>query len=245
MERRTSAFSSARDDAHGDAAAVEHELGREPAEAAGGSPDQHDVALLHRCGVLADDHPVGGRHDEAQRGRLLPGEVGRHRHQLVGLDHRHVGQRAEVGLEAPDLLVGVEHRVLVALGRLEVDVVAVHGDAVAGVPPGHAGAGAQHHGRRVRADDVVVEVVALTELAEPAHPLEEAEGRQRLEDRGPDGVVVERRRHGGDQHLVGTERRERNLVDVQALARVLVLRGHPVEHVDLVLADDGGAHGAR
>src|SRR6478736_2136229 len=45
--------------------------------------------------------------------RLLPGEVVRLGHQLSRLDQRDVRQPPEVGLEAPDALLGVEHRVVV------------------------------------------------------------------------------------------------------------------------------------
>ena len=43
--------------------------------------------------------------DQPGAGRLLPGEVGRLGHQLVGLDDGQLGQTAEVGLEAPDPLL--------------------------------------------------------------------------------------------------------------------------------------------
>ncbi|MGG8409615.1 alcohol dehydrogenase catalytic domain-containing protein, partial [Streptomyces sp. 12297] len=45
--------------------------------------------------------------------------------QLVGLDERDLRQAAEVGLEAPDALLGVEHRVVVAVRGLQLDGEAV------------------------------------------------------------------------------------------------------------------------
>ena len=46
----------------------------------------------------------------------------------------------------------------------------------------------------------------------------------RLEDRRPHGVEVDRRRHHRDERLVGRELGQRHLVDVDRLARVLVRR---------------------
>src|SRR3546814_8663743 len=98
-------------------AAVEGVLRREAAQAARRAPDQHVVALLHVAAVLGDQLAVRRAVDQAGGGGLLPGQVGGLGHQLVGLDQRDLGQPAEVGLEAPDPLLGVEHRVVVAVGR--------------------------------------------------------------------------------------------------------------------------------
>ena len=113
----------------GDAAAVQDVLDGVGAEAARGAPDEHPVALFHRGAVARHEHPVGGRVAQGVDGRLLPGQVGRLGHELVGLDHGQVGQAAEVGLEAPDPLVGGQHGVVVGRRVLVVDVVAVDGDA--------------------------------------------------------------------------------------------------------------------
>ena len=43
------ALSAERHDAHRDAAAVQHVLRGVRTDAAGGTPDQHDIALLHRA----------------------------------------------------------------------------------------------------------------------------------------------------------------------------------------------------
>ena len=112
--RQISALSVAGDHAHRGGAAVERELGGVAAEAAAGAPDQHVVALLHAGAVAADQLPVGGGVHQPGAGRLLPGQVRRLGHQLVGLDQGDLGQAAEVGLEAPDPLLRVEHRVVVA-----------------------------------------------------------------------------------------------------------------------------------
>ena len=103
----------ARHHAHRGAAAVEHELDGVGADAAGGAPHEHGVALLHLGGVTPDEHPVAGGGAQPVDGALLPGEVLRLRHELVGLHDGEVGQAAEVRLEAPDALVGGEHGVVV------------------------------------------------------------------------------------------------------------------------------------
>ena len=203
-------------------AAGQRELGGVRAESAARAPDQHVVALLHAGAVAGDELAVGGGVDQARGGGLLPAQVVGLGHQLVGLDQRDLGQAAEVGLEAPDALLGVEHRVVVAVGGLQLDGQAVRDDLVAGLPGVDARAGAQHDAREVGADDVVRQVVPLGERREPAVALQEAEGRHRLEDRGPDGVVVHRAGHDGDQGLARAELGHRHVVEVERLAGVLV-----------------------
>ena len=99
-----------------------------------GAPDQHDVALLHAGAVARDQLPVRGGVHQPGDGGLLPGQVVGLGHQLVGLDQGELGQAAEVGLEAPDPLLGVEHRVVVAVGALQLDRQAVRDHLVAGLP---------------------------------------------------------------------------------------------------------------
>ena len=164
--------------------------------------------------------------------------MGRLRHQLVGLDHGEVGEAAEVGLEAPDELVGGEHRVVVGARVLVVDVVAVHGHPVTGLPVAHRRADADDDGRRVGADHVVRQRVALAPLVLAAHLVEEAERRQRLEDRRPHRVEVDARRHHGDVHLVGCQLRRGDLVDVERLARILVPRIDALEHGGVLAAHE-------
>ena len=103
-----------RDDADRDRTAIDGVLGRIGAEAAGGSPDEDNVALLHAGPVARDELAVRGRVDEAGGGGLLPGEVRRLRHELVALHDGELGQTAEVRLEPPDALLRVEHRVVVS-----------------------------------------------------------------------------------------------------------------------------------
>ena len=212
------------------AATVQHVLHRVAADATGGAPDEHAVALLHPGAVLADEHAV--RRGVAQRvdRRLLPREVGRLRHQLVRLDDAEVGQAAEVRLEPPDPLVGGEHRVVVRRRVLVVDVVAVHGHPVARLPVANGGPDAQHDARGVGTDHVVRQRVALRPLALATQAVEEAERRQRLEDRRPHGVEVDARRHHGEVDLVGSEFRRGHVADVERLARVLVVGGDALEH---------------
>ena len=124
--------------------------------------------------------------------------------QLVGLHQGQVGEAPEVGLEAPDPLFGVEHRVVVAVGALQLHAEAVGDDLVAGLPQVHAGTGAQHHAGQVGADDVVGQVVPLRQRGQAAVALEEREGRDRLEDARPDGVVVDRAGHHRHQRLPRT-----------------------------------------
>jgi hypothetical protein len=105
----------------------------------------------------------------------------------------------------PDPLLRVEHRVVVAVGRLQLDGEAVGHDLLAGMPEVDAGAGTQDHAGQVEPDDVVRQVVPLGLAGEPAVALEEPERRDRLEDRGPDGVVVDRAGHDGDERLARRE----------------------------------------
>ena len=95
----------------------------------------------------------------------------------LALTTAEVGQAAEVRLEAPDALVGGEHRVVVGRRVLVVDVVAVHDDPVARLPVAHGRADLQHDAGRVGADDVVVLRVALAPHRLLAEPVEEPEGR--------------------------------------------------------------------
>ena len=120
---------------------------------------------------------------------------------------------------------------------LVVDVVAVDGDPVARLPVAHGRAGPQDHARGVGADHVVVEGVALAPGALLAQAVEEAEGGQRLEDRGPHGVEVDGAGHHRHVGLVGGQLGDGDLADVERLARVLVRRmSSPSNIADLVAA---------
>ena len=151
-----------------------------------------------------------------------------------------VGECAEVGLEAPDQLVRCQHRVVVRTRILIVDVVAVHGDAVAGLPVPHGRTHPQDDGGRIGADDVMGQRMALAPLVLSTHPVEEPERRKRLEDRRPHRVEVDARRHHRDVHLVGCELGCGDLVDVERLARILVPRFDAFEHRGLVAFDERG-----
>ncbi len=218
--------------------ARERELRGVRAESAARAPDQDVVALLHAGAVAGDQLPVGGGVDQAGGGGLLPAEVVRLGHQLVGLDQRDLGEAAEVGLEAPDALLGVEHRVVVAVGGLQLDRQTVRDDLVTGLPGVDARAGAQDDAREVGADDVVRQVVTLGLRRQLSVPFQEAEGRQRFEDRGPDGVVVDRGGHHGHQGLTRPHLRHRNVVEMQRLARILVRGRRSLEEVGLFLSDN-------
>ena len=157
-------------------------------------------------------------------------QVGRLGHELVRL-HQAMSARPPKFVSKPQMrwLVG-EHRVVVRARVLVVDVVAVHRDLVADLPVAHRGAGAQHDTGGVRADHVVVEGVARAPDDSLAEPVEESEGRHRLEDARPHRVEVDRARHDDDEGLVGGEFGHGDVVDVQALAGVLVRGGDAVEH---------------
>jgi hypothetical protein len=75
--------------------------------------------------------------------------------------------------------------------------------------------------------------------------VEEPEGRERLEDRRPHGVEVDGRRHDGDVRLVGGQLGGRHVLDVDGLVGVLLLGGEALEHLHLVLQDDGGPERLR
>ena len=164
-------------------------------------------------------------------------------HELVGLDDREVGQPAEVRLEAPDALVGGQHRVVVGRRVLVVDVVAVDRDPVARLPVAHRRPDLQHDARGVGADDVVRQGVAGAPDALLAEAVEEP-------NVGSGSKI--------DVHTVlklielamtatyassGASSGVAHLADVERLAGVLVLRLDPLEHVLLVALDEGGSVG--
>ncbi len=77
-----------------------------------------------------------------------------------------------------------------------------------------------------------------------AEPVEEPEGRQRFEDRGPHGVEVDGAGHDGDDRFVGGELGQGDVTDVQARARVLVPGLDALPHV-LLLTEHVGGTGRR
>jgi hypothetical protein len=166
-------------------------------------------------------------------------------HQLVGLDQGQLGQAAEVGLVAPDALLRVKHRVIVAVGALQLDRQAVRDNLLARLPDVHAGAGAQHHPRQVRADDVVRQVVPGGELRKLPIAAQKGEGGHRREDGTPHGVVVDRAGHHGDEGFSPGELGDRHVVHVQGLAGIPVPDLEAVEHVLLVPVQGDGPEGLR
>ena len=88
-------------------------------------------------------------------------------------------------------------------------------DLVAGLPGINPGADAQHDAGGVGSDHVVGQIMTPTHVVGAAQSLEEAEGRHRLEDRCPHGVVVDGTRHDGDERLAGTRFGQGYVVDVE------------------------------
>ena len=143
-----------RDHADRRTSTVEDVLHGVAADPTRGAPHEDGVALLHPGPVLADEHAIARRVAQGVDRRLLPRQVRRLGHQLVGLDDREVGEPAEVRLESPDPLVGRQHRVVVAGRVLVVDEVAVDRHSVAWPPVAHRRADPQHDTSGVGSDDV-------------------------------------------------------------------------------------------
>jgi hypothetical protein len=165
--------------------------------------------------------------------------------QLVGLHDGQLGKTAEVRLESPDALLGIHHRVVVPGRRLKFHAEAVRDHLVAGLPGVHARADAQDDAGSVGSDHVVRQVVSLGVRMRAAVALEEAERRDRLEDARPHRVVVDARRHDGDECLARCEVRHRDVVEMDGLPRILLARLDSLEHQLLVLVDGDGAIGLR
>ena len=83
--------------------------------------------------------------------------------QLVRLDERQLGEAAEVRLEAPDALLGVEHRVVVAEWALELDGRQWATTSSPGCHTCTPGPVRRTTPDKVRAEHVVRQVVALGE----------------------------------------------------------------------------------
>src|SRR6266571_5016245 len=88
-------------------------------------------------------------------------------------------------------------------------------------------------------------VVTLAPDTLATETLQEPERRQRLEDRRPHRVEVDRRRHHADERLVRSKLRQRELLDVDRLAGVLVGRLEAGEHFLLVGLYERTAYGLR
>jgi hypothetical protein len=138
-------------------------------------------------GPVAEQHAIGGGEGQDVAAALLPAEVARPGHDLLGLDPGELGEGTVRGLVAPDALGRREHGVAaVALLVVAVVLIAVDHDLVADVPAGHLGADRPDDAGGIGAGDVVVRLVHV-------------EDRDRLAERGPDAVVVD--------HLVAVDDR--------------------------------------
>ena len=120
-------------------------------------------------------------------------------------------------------------------GVLIVEVVAVHRDFVTDRPVANGRAGAKNDARSVGTNDVKFLRVTTSPHRLFAKAIKESEGRQWFEDRSPHCVEVDGRGHDRNRYFVGCQLRQRNLVNLQTLSRVLVGTGHTLEHV-LILA---------
>ncbi len=205
--------------------------------------------MLHSGAIAGDQLAVRGGVHESGAGGLFPGEVRGLGHELVRPHQRQFGQTAEIGFIPPDSLLGIEHRVVVAVRRSQVGGQAVRDHLVAWPPAVHSGAGPQDDTGKVGADHVVGQIMPLSLVSRATVALEERERRNRLEDGAPYGVVVHRTRHDGDQNLARPGFGSRNFREVYRLGRVFVRGGEPFEHVDLVGEQDratirvGNLHG--
>ena len=197
------------------AAAIQHILHRVGADASGGTPHQHRLALCHLGAVRADDHAIAGAVAQRVARGLFPREVRGLRHQLIRLDDRDLGQAPEVRFEAPDALVRRHHRVVVRGRILIVDVQAVHRHGVAGPPVAHRGTRPQDNSGGVRAHHVEGLIVPFAPHAFLAEALQEAERRQWFEDRRPHRIEVDGGRHHRDIRLVGSELGQWERLDVR------------------------------
>jgi hypothetical protein len=113
---------------------------------------------------------------------------------------------------------------------LVVDVVAVHGHAIARLPVAHRVADLEHDTGGVRPDHVIRQRVARPPARLLAQPVEEQERRQRLEDRRPHRVEVDGARHHRDVRLVRRKFRRGHVFHVKGLAGVFVGRLESLEH---------------
>ena len=142
---------------------------------------------------MAEQHAVGRRQGQGIAGRLLPGEVARAGHELLGLDTGELGEAAVTGLVAPDALAGGVHRITtVAFLVVAIVLVAVDDDLVADLPALHPGADGPDNSRGIGPGNVDVTLVNV-------------EGADGNAERGPHTVVVDTCRHHENQDLVAVD----------------------------------------
>lgn len=82
-------------------------------------------------------------------------------HQLIGSHKADFRQSTEICLESPYALIGVEHRVVVAVGRLHINVIAVDRHFVAGLEERYPWPHTQDHAGPITAENVIGQVVAF------------------------------------------------------------------------------------
>ena len=202
---------------------------------------EHGLALRHLRAVRAHEHAVAGGVGERVDRRLLPREVRGLRHELVGLHDAELAEAAEVRLVAPDPLVVGEHRVVVRRRVLVVDVVAVHGDGVARLP--RAAPPSRRAAPRRRASLPTTwygwSWRAPHTLSRPSRARNPKVGSGSKIDvhtvlKLIDDAITATSASSGASSGSG------DLVEVERLPRVLLVRRHPREHLLLV----GAHHGA-
>src|SRR5581483_5805069 len=108
-------------------------------------------------------------------------------------------------------------------------------DFVTGLKQGNTGSDFEDDAGTVAPQDMIWQVVTLIPRAFLSRAFEKLESRNRLEDRTPDGVEVDAGSHYRYQRFIGSNFWQRHFIDVETLARVLLLRGQPVEHLDFIL----------
>ncbi len=173
----------------------------------GGAPDQHVMAGPQDMRAMAEEHAVGGGEGQGIAAALLPGQMARARHELLGLHRGELGEGAVRRLIAPDPLRGGEHRIAaVALLVVAVGLVAMNDDLVADLPAPHLVAHRPDHARGIGARDVIGRLM-------------DVEGRDGPTEPRPDAVVVDARGHHHDQHLIGIDAGGGHHLDLEGLLR--------------------------
>ena len=181
------------DDTDGIGAGGGDQLDGHGSEAPGGSPHQHVVTGSEDMRPVAEQHAVGRRQGQGIAGRLLPGEMARTGHELLGLDSGELGEAAIAGLVAPDALTGGIHRIAaIAFLIVAIVLVAVYDDLVTDLPALHPGPDGPDNSRGIGSGDVDVALVNI-------------EGTDGNAERGPHAVVVDTRRHDENQDLVAVD----------------------------------------
>ena len=224
--------------ANGDATAVQHVLHGVCADSAGCTPNEHHITLLHACTVLRHQHAITRAVAQCVHRGFFPRQVRWLGHQLIRLHHGEIGQATEVGFVTPDALVGAQHRVVVCAWVLIVDVIAMDGHSVPGLPVANRGADSQHHSRTIASQDVIRQVMPLCPRTLACQSGECTKRTDWFKDCAPHGVEVDAAGHHRHECFVGRQLRHRHLTQLDALARIFVARRHSSEHLLVLLLDD-------